>query len=98
MIAAYFASIINTMTGAVDVLTASSFSLLITALAAMTERANNAGQSLDIVVTFGSKPVDPAQVSGCIDDTLALNAIHRRDGYALYHCPMSPQEAEKIAF
>jgi len=98
MIACYFASLINTVTGAVDVLTASSFSLLITALAAMTERANAAGQTLDIVVTFGSKPVDPAQVAGCIDDTLALNAIHRRDGYAIYHRPMSADEAETLSF
>ena len=64
----------------------------------MTERANTAGQTLDIVVTFGSKEVDPAQVAGCIDDTLVLNAIHRRDGYALYHQPMSAKEAETISF
>jgi len=98
MLASYFASIVNTMTGAVDVLTASSFSILITALAALTEKANGAGHSLDIVVTFGSKPIDPAQVAGCIDDYLALSAIHRRDGYALYHQPMSAKEAETISF
>jgi hypothetical protein len=71
MIAAYFASIVY-VTGAIEVMTASSFSLLITALAALTERANAKGETLDIVVTFGAKPVDPAQVSGCIDDTLVL--------------------------
>ena len=98
MIATYFASIINTATNAVDVLTASSFSLLITCLAAMTERANATGQKLDIVVTFGKKEVDPAQVAGCIDDALALSAIHRRDGYALYHNPMSASEAESRSF
>ena len=98
MFASYFASIVNTATGMVDVLTASSFSLLITALAAMTERANTAGQALDIVVTFGKKPVDPAQIAGCIDDALVLNAIHRREGYALYHQPMSSAEAETISF
>jgi|SRR5262245_45792804 len=98
MLASYFASIVNTATGMVDVLTASSFSLLITALAAMTEKANATGHALDIVVTFGSKPIDPAQIAGCIDDYLALSAIHRRDGYALYHRPMSPTEAETISF
>jgi len=96
MFATYFASIINTVTGAVDVLTASSFSLLITALAAMTERANSNGQPLDIVVTFGKKEVDPAQVAGCIDDALALAAIHRKGHF--YHQPMTASEAESLAF
>ena len=96
MIATYFASILNTATNAVDVLSASSFSLLITALAAMTEKANSNGQALDIVVTFGSKEVDPAQIAGCIDDALALNAIHRKGHF--YHQPMSAAEADSISF
>ena len=98
MLASYFCSIVNTVTGMCDVLTASSFSILITALAAMTEKANSHGHSLDIVVTFGSKPIDPAQIAGCIDDYLALSAIQRRDGYALYHRPMTSSEAETISF
>jgi len=97
MFATYFASIVNTVNSAVYVLTASSFTVLITALAAMTERATASGQALDIVVTFGKKEVDPAQVAGCIDDTLALNAIHRR-GYYLYNKPMTSAEAEAISF
>ena len=98
MLASYFASIVNTATGMVEVLTASSFSLLITALAALTEKSTAAGHTLDVVVTFGSKQIDPAQVAGCIDDYLALSAIHRRDGYALYHQPMTAREAETISF
>ncbi|HEU0174970.1 MAG TPA: hypothetical protein VFV58_11990 [Blastocatellia bacterium] len=97
MLATYFASIINTVTGAAEVMTASSFSLLITCLAAMTEKASGAGHSLDIVVTFGKKEVDPAQIAGCIDDALALSVIHR-NGYALYHNPMSASEAEVLSF
>jgi hypothetical protein len=92
----YIASIVNHL-GNVDVLTASSISVLITALAAMTEKANAQGTKLDIVVTFGQREMDPGQVAGMIDDALALNVVHRKSGH-LYHVPMTSAQAEAISF
>jgi hypothetical protein len=93
----YIASIVNHITNTADVIAAPSISVLITALAALTEKASAKSQKLDIVVTFGTREVDPGQIAGMVDDALTLSVVNRGKGH-FYHNPLTAREAELISF
>src|SRR5215475_9682618 len=98
MLPVYFASIVDHIANTVDVITATSYSVLIPALAALTKKANTKGYALDIVVSFGDREIDPLTIAEMIQDTLALEAIHAARGGYFYHCPVTAEESEERTF